>query len=55
VIRSRFGRLQAMFDVYNVLNASPVTALITTLGPAWQRPTQILDARLFKFGVQYEF
>jgi hypothetical protein len=55
VLKTRIGRFQAMFDVYNVLNANPVTALITTLGPAWQRPTQILDARLFKFGMQYEF
>lgn len=55
VFESKIGRIQAMFDVYNIFNASPVTALINTLGPAWQRPTQILDARIFKFGVQYEF
>jgi hypothetical protein len=53
----RLGRakLQAMFDVYNVLNASPILQINTTYGPAWLTPTAILDARLFKFGVQLDF
>lgn len=48
-------RFQLMFDLYNVLNASPILAINTTYGPQWQRPTQILDARLFKFGAQFDF
>ncbi|HEV2985054.1 MAG TPA: TonB-dependent receptor, partial [Vicinamibacterales bacterium] len=48
-------RLQGMFDCYNVLNANPVTQMNTTYGPQWLTPTQILDARLFKFGVQMDF
>lgn len=48
-------RFQLMFDLYNVLNASPILAINTTYGPNWLRPTQILDARLFKFGAQFDF
>ena len=53
----RFGRsrLQAMFDLYNVLNASPILAINTRYGPEWLRPLQVLDARLFKLGVQMNF
>jgi hypothetical protein len=53
----RFGagsRLQANVDLYNLLNASPVLALNTTYGAAWQRPLQILQGRLLKFGVQLD-
>jgi hypothetical protein len=48
-------RLQGMLDVFNVLNASPILAINTQYGPAWQRPQQILDARLFRLGVQVNF
>lgn len=48
-------KLQAMFDVYNLLNASPILQINTTYGPSWLTPTAILDARLFKFGVQVDF
>lgn len=53
----RFGttRVQAMFDLYNVFNASPILAINTRYGPQWLRPLQILDARLAKFGVQLNF
>lgn len=37
-----------MFDIYNFLNASPITALNTRFGPAWLTPVSILPARLFK-------
>ena len=53
-VRTR-GRIQAMFDVYNALNANPILALNTTYGPQWLVPQQILDGRIFKFGGQFEF
>jgi hypothetical protein len=40
---------------FNLLNASPILALNTTYGTAWQRPLQILQGRLLKFGVQVDF
>jgi hypothetical protein len=48
-------RVQGMFDIYNVLNASTVLAAFTQYGPSWLRPTQILTGRLFKFGAQLTF
>ena len=54
----RFGaeqRVQAILDVYNALNGNAVIALNNAFGPSWMRPTQVLQARLFKFGVQVDF
>jgi hypothetical protein len=53
----RFGRtrVQGMFDVYNLFNASAVLTENFTYGPAWLRPSAILGARLFKFGAQLDF
>ena len=55
IFRVGRARIQGNFDIYNLLNANPILALITTYGPRWLEPTQILDARLVKFGVQLEF
>ena len=53
----RVGRahIQGMFDIYNVINASPILSLNTTYGPNWLRPTEILNGRLIKFGAQLDF
>ena len=54
----RFGneqRVQAILDIYNALNGNAVIALNNSFGPSWMRPTQVLQARLFKFGVQVDF
>jgi hypothetical protein len=54
----RFGggrRIQGVIDVYNALNGNSVLALNNTYGASWQRPTQVLQARLVKFGVQMDF
>jgi hypothetical protein len=49
------ARVQLMMDLYNALNASPILGVNSTFGPAWLRPTQILDGRLVKFGAQLTF
>ncbi len=49
------ARLTGMFDIYNLLNVSPITALNTRFGGAWLTPVSILPARLFKFGAQLDF
>jgi hypothetical protein len=43
------------FDLYNVSNASTVRSRLGTFGTTWQRPTGILDARLFKISAQIDF
>jgi hypothetical protein len=48
-------RLMGNFDIYNVLNASPVLATNTRYGPTWLQPTVILEARLLKFSGQLSF
>jgi hypothetical protein len=54
-IRMSGRRIELMLDVYNVFNASPILSTNNTYGAAWQRPNQILDGRLFKFGAQFTF
>ncbi|MBI3494285.1 MAG: hypothetical protein HY047_21260 [Acidobacteria bacterium] len=49
------SRIQASLDLFNVLNSSAVLALNTTFGASWQWPTQILQGRLMKLGVQIDF
>jgi len=42
------------FDLYNALNGNPVRS-VNSAYTAWLTPTAILDARLFKISVQYDF
>jgi hypothetical protein len=61
----RFGsrRIQANVDLYNLFNASAVlnynntygTFASATAGSIFKQPTQILDGRLAKFSVQFDF
>jgi hypothetical protein len=53
----RFGRarVQAMADIYNITNANTVTGVVNTYGAFWQRATQVMGGRLFKFGAQVDY
>ena len=42
------------FDLYNALNGNAVTSQNNNYA-AWQVPLSILDARLFKMSVQFDF
>jgi hypothetical protein len=42
-------------DIFNLLNSSGILAVNNTYGAAWQSPTQILQGRLIKLGMQLEF
>jgi hypothetical protein len=55
VLRIGRTRVQGMFDVFNLFNASTILGVNTRYGPAWLHPTGILGARLFKFGAQVDF
>jgi hypothetical protein len=51
------GRIQGMFDIYNLFNVSPVVVLNPRYSPTstWPTPAVILLGRLFKFNVQVDF
>jgi hypothetical protein len=53
------SRAALNFDVYNLLNANATLGVNSTFNPAnptiWQRPTSVMQARLFKFSVQLDF
>jgi hypothetical protein len=55
IFRMGPNRVQLNFDLANLLNSNDVLGVSTTYGPAWQTPQAIMDPRLFKFGVQYDF
>ena len=45
-------RMQGSFDIYNLFNESAVLALNNTFGGAWLRPSNVMGARIAKFGFQ---
>jgi hypothetical protein len=63
IVRAGKTRMNVGFDVYNVLNSSPVLTydqafvLPTAATPAgsWLRPTSILQSRFAKFSAQIDF
>jgi hypothetical protein len=48
-------RLQPRIDLYNALNSATVLTQNTTYGAQFRLPTNVLPARLFKFGLQVDF
>jgi hypothetical protein len=48
-------RVQGTFDIYNVFNNAAVLSENYQYGTSWRNPTSLLDARIFKFGVQMDF
>ena len=48
-------RTNVSVDLYNALNANPITAYNQTFGPRWLTPTQIMPARFVKLSVQLDF
>jgi hypothetical protein len=55
IFRMSSQRVSINFDLANLLNRNDILGVTTTYGAAWQTPTTILDPRLFKLGVQYDF
>jgi hypothetical protein len=54
ILRLAGSRSLINFDLYNALNGNPVRS-VNSAYTAWLTPTAILDARLFKISVQYDF
>jgi hypothetical protein len=55
IFRMSTTRLSINFDLANLLNRNDILGVSTTYGAAWQTPTAIIDPRLFKLGVQFDF
>jgi hypothetical protein len=55
IFRVRSTRLEAMADLYNVLNSNATTGEVTTVGPSLGRVSSILQARFLRLGVQMKF
>jgi len=55
LFRMKTSRVSINFDLANLLNRNDILGVTTTYGAAWQTPTTILDPRLFKLGVQFDF
>ena len=48
-------RFQPRIDLYNALNSATVLTENTTYGAQFRLPTNVLPARLVKFGLQVDF
>jgi hypothetical protein len=54
IFRIAGARFRGSFDIYNLFNASTVPGVNSRFGPQWLQATRIIDARLIKFGVQFD-
>jgi hypothetical protein len=52
---ARSVRITPRLDAYNLFNSDSVIGELYGFGATWQRPTEILTARLIKFGAQIDF
>lgn len=48
-------KMQALLDLFNVLNSSAVLGYNNTYGANWQKPTAMMPGRFFKFGAMVTF
>lgn len=48
-------RVKPQIDLFNALNAGPVLRVVSQFGPALGRPSQLLDGRLLRLGLQVDF
>jgi hypothetical protein len=60
IFRFREGNtLDADFDIYNTTNSDAATAETTAYagvnGGAWRKPTGVIQGRVFKFGMRWDF
>jgi hypothetical protein len=51
----RYGKVTGMVDVFNALNAGTVINFSTVTGATFGRVIGILDPRVVRFGVRYDF
>jgi hypothetical protein len=49
------SKLEAVADVYNVLNSHAITSAVQTVGPSLGQVGEIVDGRLLRLGIQWRF
>jgi hypothetical protein len=52
---SRFGRLTGMVDIFNLFNSNAVINYRINSGSRYKEVIAILDPRIVRFGIRYEF
>jgi hypothetical protein len=59
IFRIARGTVDANFDIYNAINSDAALTMASAYsgvnGGAWLRPTAIIQGRIFKFGVRWDF
>jgi hypothetical protein len=55
IFRFRGAKIEAMFDVFNVLNANNVLAAGVLTGSNYDRPTVVLTPRVARVGIKLDF
>jgi hypothetical protein len=51
----RFGKFTGMVDIFNAVNSGVVTNFRTTTGATFKEVIALLDPRIVRFGVRYDF
>jgi len=49
------GKVTGMMDLFNALNANPVTGFRTVTGPRFKELIAVLDPRAARFGIRWDF
>jgi hypothetical protein len=49
------ARLTAMIDAFNLTNAGTVTTFRNATGPTYKEVTELLDPRIVRFGIRFDF
>ena len=49
------GRIEADFDLYNLMNSDAILAQSNVFGANWTRPSSVIQPRFVKFTVRYDF
>ncbi len=51
----KYGKLTGMFDAFNLTNAGTVTTFRNATGATYKEVTALLDPRILRFGIRYDF
>ncbi len=51
----RFGRTTLMLDAFNLTNSGTVTTFRNATGPTFKEVTALLDPRIVRFGIRFDF